>query len=79
MGHLAVPHNSEQIGVADRLSFTLCDLFSSMLEHREHRKTIWAEALNVAAHVGEKVTFRKTPTTTSPYELLFGQQPDLGH
>lgn len=63
--------------MSEQLSCILCDLVGSMSEHRKLTKPFWVEALSDDAHVRNRVTSLGISSTTTPYELLFGQGPDL--
>ena len=76
---LTTPHNPHQNGVAERMNRTLCELVRTMLHHKQLPKTFWAEALNVAAHVRNRVTTRGLSSRTTPYEVLHGRKPNLSY
>jgi len=73
------PRNPYQNGVAERLNRTLKELIRSMLHHRSLPKKFWAEALNVAVHVRNRVTTRGLGPKTTPFEVLFGRKPNLSY
>lgn len=73
------PYNPHQNGVAERLNRTLGDLIRSMLHHKQLPNVFWAEALMVAAYIRNRVTSRGISSLTTPFELLFGQKPNLSH
>ena len=76
---LTTPHNPHQNGVAERMNRTLCELVRTMLNHKKLPKEFWAEALNVAVHVRNRVTTRGLGSHTTPYEVLFDRKPNLAY
>ena len=76
---LTTPYNPHQNGVAERMNRTLCELVRTMLHHKQLPKTFWAEALNVAVHVRNRVTTRGLSSRTTPYEILYDRKPNLSY
>ena len=76
---LTTPHNPHQNGVAERMNRTLCELVRTMLNHKKLPKSFWAEALNAAMHVRNRVTTRGLGSHTTPYEVLHGRKPNLSY
>eukprot|EP00737_Agarophyton_chilense_P003002 gb/GEZJ01003471.1/.p1 GENE.gb/GEZJ01003471.1/~~gb/GEZJ01003471.1/.p1 ORF type:complete len:730 (-),score=111.20 gb/GEZJ01003471.1/:63-2252(-) len=74
-----VPYNPQQNGLAERFNRTLMDLVRSMLCHKKLPKHFWAEALNVAVYVRNRVTCKALPSSVTPYELWHGQKPDVSN
>ena len=68
----------EQNGVSERMNRSLMEAVRSMLSDSKLAKSFWAEALSTAVHVRNRC-----PTTAlqnkTPYEALFGVNPDLNH
>lgn len=50
-----VPYNPQQNGLIERLNRTLMELVRSMLHHKKLPKAFWAEAVNFAVYVRNKV------------------------
>lgn len=72
-------YTPEQNGVAERMNRTLKNLVRSMLIHKGVNKHFWAEALRTAAYVRNRVTSRSIASDTTPYQLWYGEKPDIGH
>ncbi|GJW98579.1 putative ribonuclease H-like domain-containing protein [Tanacetum coccineum] len=64
-------------GVANRKNRTLIEDARMMLADSKLPTTIWAEAVNTACCVQNKVLVTK-PHNTTPYELFLGRKPALG-
>ena len=74
-----VPYNPQQNGLAERFNRTLMDLVRSMLRHKKLPNKFWAEALNVAVYVRNRVTSKALPSNVTPFELLHGKKPDVSN
>lgn len=72
-----ITHNPLQNGVAERLNRTLVDLVRGMLHYKGVKKPVWAEALAVAVHVRNRVTFKPHSSNVTPFELWTGNKPDV--
>ena len=58
---------------------TLTDLVRSMLHHKSIGKEFWAEALDTAVYVRNRVTSRGLPSNTTPHHFWHGDKPDISH
>ena len=70
-------YTPQQNGVAERMNRTLCESARSMLFHAGLDKKFWAEAINTAAYLRNRI-----PTTshgTTPYEKWHNRSPSLDH
>ena len=74
-----VSHNPHQNGVAERLNRTLMDLVRAMLRHSNVDKGLWAEALAAAVHIRNRVTTRALGSKTTPFDVMYGRKPSVGH
>ena len=72
-----VGYAPEQNGIAERKNRTLVEAARCMLEEAKLPKTLWAEAINTANYVVNRIAVGKTGQMTSPYEKLFNKQPNL--
>ena len=72
-------YTPQQNGVAERLNRTLVNLVRSMLAHKHVNKRFWAEALDNAVYVRNRVTSRALPKNTTPHHLWAGKKPDVSH
>ena len=72
------PYTPQQNGVVERKNRTLVEMARMMLdEHRTPHK-YWAEAVNTACYVSNRIFLRAFMHMTS-YELRFGRQPRVDH
>ncbi|WVZ89238.1 hypothetical protein U9M48_035664 [Paspalum notatum var. saurae] len=72
------PYTPPQNGVVERKSRTLIEMARTMLvEHRTPRH-FWAEAVNTACYIANRIFLRAFLGMTS-YELQFGRQPSVKH
>lgn len=76
---LTVAYTPQQNGVAERMNRTVMDLVRSMIHTAGIDKKFWAEALQTAVYVRNRVTSRSLPKHTTPYHLWHGSMPNLGH
>lgn len=67
----------EQNGLAERDIRTLVDLARAMIHAKKLPKCLWAEAINTATYIMNRVINRDSDKT--PYELWTGEKPDIGH
>ena len=71
----SVSHSPQQNGVAERMNRTLLESARAMVYHAGLSKAFWAEAINTAAYIRNRVV---TATTgQSPYERWYGTVPDV--
>ena len=74
----SVPKNPEQNGVSERMNRTLVEMLRCMLEESKLPKRFWAEALNTAAYLRNRLPTKSLGGKT-PFEVLFKNRPDYGH
>ncbi|GJT04069.1 retrovirus-related pol polyprotein from transposon TNT 1-94 [Tanacetum coccineum] len=67
----------QQNGVAERKNRTLIEAARTMLADSKLPTTFWAEAVNTACYVQNRVLVTK-PHNKTPYEIFFGRKPALG-
>ncbi|GJS84256.1 putative ribonuclease H-like domain-containing protein [Tanacetum coccineum] len=70
----SVARTPQQNGVAERKNRTLIEAARTMLADSLLPTTFWAEAVNTACYVQNKVLVTK-PHNKTPYELLLGRPP----
>ena len=75
---LTVPKCPEQNGIAERLNRTLVEMVHSMLASSILPPRFWAEALNTATYLRNRCPSRAVEGKT-PFELLTGAKPKVGH
>ncbi|GJW68123.1 putative ribonuclease H-like domain-containing protein [Tanacetum coccineum] len=73
----SVARTPQQNGVAERKNRTLIEAARTMLADSKLPTTFWAEAVNTACYVQNKVLVTK-PHNKTPYELFLGRKPALG-
>ncbi|GKA50597.1 putative ribonuclease H-like domain-containing protein, partial [Tanacetum coccineum] len=69
---------SQQNGVAERMNRTLIEAARTMLADSLLPTTFWAEAVNTACYILNRVRVTK-PQNKTPYELLFGHKPIISY
>jgi hypothetical protein len=74
-----VAHTPEQNNVAERMNRTLVESARTSLAHAKLSNGFWAEAINTAAHVRNRVATTAINPPTTPYERWFGKRPDVSH
>ena len=72
-----IPYTPEQIGAAERLNRTLMERARAMLSDAGLPKEVWAEAVITANYIRCRSPAAKKLRT--PWELFFGQKPDVSH
>ncbi|GJX82607.1 putative reverse transcriptase domain-containing protein [Tanacetum coccineum] len=72
----SVARTPQQNGVAKRINRTLIEAARTMLADSKLPTTFWAEAVNTACSVQNKVLVIK-PQNKTPYELFLGRKPAL--
>lgn len=76
---LTVAYTPQQNGVAERMNRTLIDLVRSMLHTAGIAKSFWAEALETAVYIRNRVSSRSLPKDKTPHHLWKKAIPDLAH
>ncbi|XP_075524464.1 uncharacterized protein LOC142556847 [Primulina tabacum] len=72
----SAPKTPQQNGIAERKNRTLQEMARIMLSSKNISKRFWAEALNTACHISNRVYLRSGSTMTS-YEIIMGKRPNL--
>ncbi|GJT69115.1 ribonuclease H-like domain-containing protein [Tanacetum coccineum] len=72
----SVARTPQQNGVAERRNRTLIEAVRTMLADSKLPTTFWAEAVNTACHLQNRVLVVK-PHNKTPYELFHGKTPTL--
>nr|GEV08145.1 hypothetical protein [Tanacetum cinerariifolium] len=73
----SVPRTPQQNGIAERKNKTLIEAARTMLANLLLPIPFWAEAVNTACYVQNRVLVTK-PHNKTPYELLHGRTPSIG-
>ncbi|KAI3665458.1 hypothetical protein L6452_44085 [Arctium lappa] len=73
----SAPRTPQQNGVAERRNRTLIEAARSLLADSKLPITLWAEAVNTACYVQNRVLVVK-PKNKTPYELLNKRKPFIG-
>nr|GEW34884.1 hypothetical protein [Tanacetum cinerariifolium] len=73
----SVPRTPQQNGIAERKNMTLIEAARTMLADSLLPIPFWAEAVNTACYVQNRVLVTK-PHNRTPYELLHGRTPSIG-
>ena len=72
-----IPLTPEQNGLAERKNRTLVKSVRCMLSDSALPKKFWAEAVSTANYVLNRAP--STPIGSTPYEMLNGNKPNVGH
>nr|GEX89322.1 putative ribonuclease H-like domain-containing protein [Tanacetum cinerariifolium] len=73
----SVPRTPQQNSIAERKNSTLIDAARTMLVDSFLPIPFWADAVNTACYVQNRVLVTK-PYNKTPYELLHGRSPSIG-
>nr|GEZ30988.1 putative ribonuclease H-like domain-containing protein [Tanacetum cinerariifolium] len=73
----SVPRTPQQNGIAERKNKTLIEAARTMLADSLLHIPFWAEAVNTACYVQNRVLVTK-PHNKTPYKLLHGRTPSIG-
>nr|GEW47123.1 hypothetical protein [Tanacetum cinerariifolium] len=73
----SIPRTPQQNGIAERKNETLIEAARTMLVDLLLPIPFWAEAVNTACYVQNRVLVTK-PNNKTPYELLHGKTPSIG-
>jgi transposase InsO family protein len=76
--NFSAPHTPQQNGVVERKNRTLEEMARTMLCENSLPKYFWAEAVNTACYVLNRVLIRPILKKT-PYELWNGRKPNIGY
>ncbi|WVZ53355.1 hypothetical protein U9M48_004314 [Paspalum notatum var. saurae] len=72
------PYTPPQNGVVERKNRTLVEMARTMLDEHRTPRRFWAEAVNMACYITNRILLRAFLGKTS-YELRFGRQPNVKH
>ncbi|WVZ76688.1 hypothetical protein U9M48_024641 [Paspalum notatum var. saurae] len=72
------PYTPPQNGVVERKNRTLIEMARTMLDENRTPRGFWAEAVNTACYIANRIFLRAFLGKTS-YELRFGRQPSVKH
>lgn len=74
---VSTAYSPEQNGRAERLNRTLIERARALLLEHRLPKAVWSEAIITAAYLRNRVP--GTAQNSTPYELFYGQKPDMSH
>jgi Reverse transcriptase (RNA-dependent DNA polymerase)/GAG-pre-integrase domain len=75
---LTVHDTPEHNGVSERLNRTIMEKVHAMLHDSGLPKFLWAEAVAHAVYIKNR-TWTRTIGNTTPYEIMYGQKPNLAN
>ena len=73
------PYTLEQNGRAERDNQTIVECARTMLHAKQLGVFLWAEAVNTAVYLLNRVPATGEDDLKTPYEIWVGKKPDLGH
>ncbi|XP_021741922.1 uncharacterized protein LOC110708121 [Chenopodium quinoa] len=76
--NFSAPRTPQKNGVVERKNRTLEDMARTMLIASDLPRNFWAEAVNTACYIINRVMLRPTLNKT-PYELMKGRKPNISH
>ena len=76
--NFSAPRTPQQNGVVERKNRTLQEMARTMLNENSLPKYFWAEAVNTACYIANRVFVAKKKCKT-PYELWRGRVPNIGY
>ena len=76
---LTVPHSPQQNGVAERMNRTLMESARSMINHAGLPDKYWAEAVECAAYIRNRLPTSALTERKTPFEMWSGRKPNLSH
>ena len=71
----STPHCPDQNGVSERVNRTIVEKARAMLFHAGLDKRYWAESMQTAAYLKNRVPTRPLGDETTPYEKWYGRKP----
>jgi hypothetical protein len=74
----STPYVPSQNGVVERKNRTLCEMARTMLDEHRTPRRYWAEAVNTACHISNRILLRAFKKKTC-YELMHGRAPKVSH
>jgi hypothetical protein len=72
------PYMPPQNGVVERKNRTFCEMARTMLDEHRTPRRFWAEAVNTACYVSNRIYLRVHKKKTC-YELMHGRTPKVSH
>ena len=75
--NFSAPRTPQQNGVVERKNRTLQEMARTILNENNLPKYFWAEAVNTACYIANRVFVAKKKCKT-PYELWRGRVPNIG-
>jgi transposase InsO family protein len=72
------PYTPPQNGVVERKNRNLCEMARMMLDEHRTPRRFWAEAVNTACYVSNRIYLRVHKKKTC-YELMHGRTPKVSH
>lgn len=77
---VTTPYSPESNGSAERLNRSLMDMARTLIWGMETpRKELWAEAVNTACYIRNRLITASCKEVYTPYEVLHGRKPDVSH
>ena len=73
------PYTPQKNGRAERDNRTIVECARTMLNKRKLPRFLWAEAVNAAVHLLNRVTVVDKKLAKAAYEIWYGRKPDLGY
>lgn len=75
----SAPYTPEQNGKSERANRTIVESARTMLHAKNLPKFLWAEAINTAVYLQNRVVSRTSSTEKTPFEIWHGVKPSVQH
>jgi hypothetical protein len=76
---LTPPYSPESHGIAERFNQTINTLAHSMTIAACDFPCLWAEAINMAAYLKNRLLHKHLPSSTTPFERIHSNRPTISH
>ena len=75
----SAPYTPEQNGISERDNRTIVECAGTMLRAKSLPTFLWAEAVNTAVYLQNRVLISDRRGKKTPYEIRTGEKPELSH
>ena len=75
--HFIAPYRHEMNGLAERANRTIADAVRAMLSDARLPPIYWALAASYFVEIWNRLSHSGNPTGTTPFQQLYGRQPDI--